>query len=73
MQSTAAPIFVCLDAILLEDAPRLVRCLAEASNKYGLAFLLPADFQPLCARLAAPNIFVLGEVSTGKYRPSEEN
>ncbi|OJJ82968.1 glycosyltransferase [Aspergillus glaucus CBS 516.65] len=62
LESTPAPIFVSLDVTLLGNLENFVRCLKEASNKYGLAFLLPSGFRLVSGLSGALNIFVLENV-----------
>jgi hypothetical protein len=67
LESTPAPILVLLDITLLKNSERFVRCLKEASEKYGLAFLLPDTFHPLSGISEDSKLFVLHGVPMGEY------
>ncbi|KAJ5216654.1 uncharacterized protein N7498_003061 [Penicillium cinerascens] len=64
LKSAVAPIFISIDICLLRNPERFVRCIKEASNEYGFAFLLPSTFHPVCGISESPDLFVLFNVPT---------
>ncbi|OQD88336.1 hypothetical protein PENANT_c004G05317 [Penicillium antarcticum] len=68
LESTPAPIFVSLDISLLQSPERFVRCVKEASEKYGLAFLLPSTFHSVSGISEDSKLFVLHDVPIAIFK-----
>ncbi|KAJ5746456.1 hypothetical protein N7520_011638 [Penicillium odoratum] len=62
LKSAVEPVLVLLDITQLNEPARLVQYLFEASEKYGIYFLLPSRFGKDIQILTSPKIFVLDGV-----------